>query len=60
MIDKLSKMIDMKTILSFGVLIVFMVLSLTGTLGEDNVYSIILMTFTFFFGYQAGKPKSDL
>ena len=61
MLDRIIEFVlDMKNILSFGVLVVFMTLALNGTLEIEQSYNIILMTFTFFLGYKVGANKNGL
>ena len=51
----LNSALSVKSIISIIVAIVFYKLSISGALDPSDVKGIILMVFTFFFGYQAGK-----
>lgn len=46
--------LDMKNILSLGALYVFIYAVQTGLFDNDQSYSIVLMTFTFFLGFKVG------
>ena len=55
--EKLAKMIDTKTAVTMGVLIVYMVLALKGNILPDNVTSTFNMVIAFYFGTQSEKKK---
>ena len=54
-IENIAKLIKVKNIVTFTILIVFSVLSLRGNITSENVYSIALMVFAFYFGTQSEK-----
>ena len=54
-LDKIAKLIDVKSFLSLGVLAVFVYLALNGSLESKDVMVIITVVFTFFFSYQNNK-----
>lgn len=56
--EKLAKMIDTKTAVTMGVLIVYMVLALKGNILPDNVTSTFNMVIAFYFGTQSEKKKA--
>ena len=56
--EKLAKMIDTKTAVTMGVLIVYMVLALKGNILPDNVTNTFNMVIAFYFGTQHEKKKT--
>ncbi len=54
---KLSKLIEVKSIISIIAAIIFAVLAIRGDLGTDNVMILLTLVFQSFFSYQAGKNK---
>lgn len=54
-LDKIAKLIDVKSFLSLGVLAVFVYLAISGSLESKDVMVIITIVFTFFFSYQNNK-----
>lgn len=58
-IENIAKLIKVKTIVTFTILIVFAVLSLRGNITSENVYSVALMVFAFYFGTQSEKNKKE-
>ena len=57
-LDKLSKLIDVKTAVTFTVMVVFAVLALRGSIGPDNAMIIISMVVSFYFGTQHEKKTT--
>jgi len=55
MLDKLAKLIDVKTIVTFGIVGVFSYLAIVGTIPPTDVKEITLLILTFFFA----KNKVD-
>lgn len=55
-IEKLAALIDVKSLMSLAILIVFMVLALTGVLPEDKVMEVILIIVTFYFAKTQTPP----
>lgn len=56
--EKVAKMIDTKTAVTMGVLIVYMVLALKGNILPDNVTNTFNMVIAFYFGTQSEKKKA--
>ncbi len=50
--DKLANLINVKTIVTFIVTIVFAVLSLRGVITPDTVMTVVVMVLGFYFGTQ--------
>lgn len=50
--EKLANLINVKTIVTFVVAAVFLILSLRGELPKEMVMTIITMVFAFYFGIQ--------
>lgn len=59
MIENLSALIKVKTIVTFCVLAVWMALALTGVIQADAVNNIALMVIAFYFGTQTEKRAGD-
>lgn len=58
-IENIAKLIKVKTIVTFTILIVFAVLALRGNITSENVYSVALMVFAFYFGTQSEKNNKE-
>lgn len=54
--DKISKLIDVKTIVTFAVISVFVFLSIKGKIPVEQVMVVVSMIITFFFA-KAPKPE---
>jgi hypothetical protein len=57
MLDKLSKLIDVRTIVTFGITATIMFLGITGALKPEDIKEVALIIFTFFFVKKADEPK---
>lgn len=55
--EKLSELINVKTIVTFAVMLVFVVLALTNVVEADDVMAIVIMVVSFYFGTQHEKGK---
>lgn len=55
--EKIIKLIDVKTIITLGLLSVFIYLSLKGAVGEETVTNIFMMVVSFYFGTQVSKAN---
>ncbi len=53
--DNLAALLKVKTLVTLGVLIVFMILALKGGISADNVMIITSMVVSFYFGTQHEK-----
>ena len=58
-LDKLADLITVKTFITFGVMIVFVKLALSGTIDGDFVKTIIVMVVSFYFGTQFEKNANE-
>lgn len=54
-LEKLAALINVKTVVTFMVMVVFVVLALTGSISADNAMIIISMVVSFYFGTQHQK-----
>lgn len=59
-IKKLTALIDVKTIVTLIVMVVFAVLALTGKISPDNVMIITSTVVAFYFGTQHQKKVADV
>ena len=55
--EKLARLLCVKSIVTFAVIAVFVVLSLRGDITPDNAMIIISMVVSFYFGTQAEKKN---
>ena len=55
LLESLTRLINVKTIVTFAVTFVFCVLSLRGTITPDTVMAIVVMVIGFYFGTQFEK-----
>ena len=53
--EKLAALINVKTFVTFMVMVVFFVLALNGSISADNAMIIISMVVSFYFGTQHQK-----
>lgn len=53
MIEKLSKLVDVKSIVTFGVVGTCLVLALKGVLDASKIYELSLTIVAFYFGNKA-------
>ncbi len=57
-LQKLAMLLKVKTIVTFVVVTVFAVMSLSGRIAADNVMIIVSMVVSFYFGTQHEKSGS--
>ena len=57
LLDKVTDLLKVKTLVTLGVLVVFMVLALQGGISADNVMIITSMVVSFYFGTQHEKKN---
>ncbi|MEG0109627.1 MAG: hypothetical protein RSC96_08375 [Oscillospiraceae bacterium] len=57
-IKNLAALVKVKTIVTFAVVLVFVVLALSGALSPEVVMGIVTMVIAFYFGTQSEKPKN--
>lgn len=57
--DKLAKLIDVKSITTLFLVVVFSILSLKGTITADQFLTIFSVVIAFYFGTQAGKKQTN-
>jgi hypothetical protein len=53
--EKLADLLKVKTVVTFAVVAVFMVLALKGEIHSDNVMIVVSMVVSFYFGTQHEK-----
>ena len=53
--QKLADLLKVKTVVTFAVVAVFMVLALKGEIHSDNVMIVVSMVVSFYFGTQHEK-----
>lgn len=58
-IKNLADLIKVKTIVTFVVIVVFSVLSLTGKIPAERAMDVVIMVVAFYFGTQAEKKNND-
>jgi hypothetical protein len=56
-IENFAKLIKVKTIVTFVVLIIYSILALRGDIPGDNVHNIALVVIAFYFGTQTEKKE---
>ncbi|MEG0179693.1 MAG: hypothetical protein RR573_03785 [Oscillospiraceae bacterium] len=54
----LAALVKVKTIVTFAVVLVFVVLALKSALSPEVVMGIVTMVIAFYFGTQSDKPKN--
>lgn len=59
-VEKLTKLIDVKTFVTIVVMLVFAVLALKGKITPDNVMIITSTVVAFYFGTQHQKKVADV
>ena len=57
--EKLSKLIDVKSITTLLLAIVFVILSLKGQISGEDVNKLFTYVIIFFYGTQVGKKVSE-
>lgn len=57
--DRLAKLIDVKTIVTFAVTALFWYLGATGKIESDKVWEAFLIIVGFYFGSNVEKHKGD-
>ena len=55
LMEKLADLLKVKTVVTFAVVAVFMVLALKGEIHSDNVMIVVSMGVSFYFGTQHEK-----
>ncbi len=55
LIKNLAALIKVKTLVTFAVVLVFVILALAGTLSPEVVMSVVTMVIAFYFGTQNEK-----
>lgn len=58
-IKNLADLIKVKTIVTFVVIVVFAVLSLTGKIPAERAMDVVLVVVSFYFGTQAEKKNTE-
>ena len=57
--NKLAKLIDVKSIMTLLLTLVFCILALCGVISGEQFLTIFTTVIAFYFGTQAGKKKED-
>ena len=57
--DKLTKLINVKSIITILITIVFCVLALTGVIAAEQFLTIFTVIVSFYFGTQAEKKNKE-
>ncbi len=57
--EKFAKLIDVKSITTLILVVVFSVLSLKGVITADQFLTIFSVIIAFYFGTQAGKKQTN-
>ena len=55
--EKLAKLIDVKTIVTFAIVAAIIYLGVTGKLGSDKIFEMGMIIVTFFFVKKADEGK---
>lgn len=55
--DKLAKLINVKSIVTILLTIIFSIMTLRGKISSDNFMSIFTVIIAFYFGTQYGKKE---
>lgn len=56
--EKFAKLIDVKSIITFGVVGTVMFLALKGAIAPDKIFDMGLMIVGYFFGVKRGKEEA--
>lgn len=57
--DKLAKLINVKTIITIALTVVFCVLCLTGVIGAELFMTVFTVVIGFYFGNQAADKANN-
>ncbi|GMQ60348.1 hypothetical protein AN1V17_47480 [Vallitalea sediminicola] len=57
--EKLTSLLEVRKIIAILVVILFIVLSITGSIDADKSYSVILMVVAFYFGKSTALDKPE-
>ena len=58
MLKKIERLIDVKSIITFGIVGTVLVLALKGTIEATKVYELSLMVLSFYFGVKITKNET--
>jgi hypothetical protein len=56
---KITKLIDVKSIVTLSFTLVFCIMALTGKINDDEFKSLFTVIISFYFGTQYEKGKGD-
>ena len=59
MANKLKKLIDVKSIVTFVLTGIFAYLSVKGTISGQDFLQVFLMVISYYFGTQSGKKEAN-
>lgn len=54
--EKMAKLIDVKSIVTFSIVGAVIYLGIVGQLSADKMYTLGFMVISFYFGTQVNKP----
>lgn len=57
--EKFAKLIDVKSIVTLILVVIFSILSLKGVVTADQFLTIFTVVIAFYFGTQAGKKQTN-
>lgn len=57
--EKLTSLLEVRKIIAILVVILFIILSITGSIDADKSYSVILMVVAFYFGKSTALDKAQ-
>ncbi|WP_113673769.1 hypothetical protein [Vallitalea guaymasensis] len=55
--EKLTSLLEVRKIIAILVVVLFIALSITGSIDADKSYSVILMVVSFYFGKSTALDK---
>lgn len=58
-IEKIAKLLEVKSIISITAVVVFAILAIRGELTVENVMVLLTMVFQSFFSYQSNKRDGE-
>lgn len=56
--NKITKLIDVKTIVTLVLIVVMAALTLKGQAIDEKFYNLVLMVVTYFFARKSGKDEA--
>ena len=59
LLDRIAKLIDVKSIVTLLLTVVFAILAMKGVISGEQFITIFTVIISFYFGTQAGKKGSE-